>query len=101
MGFTKNLRLAIALGFVASALMSFAFFVSMSPIGQKPGILASFSKVVAKPGFLGIVAGMFVSGNAHSGGSLLVVTTVASIVNFGLYTTIAYGIIRLLRTVPD
>jgi hypothetical protein len=51
MDVTKNLRLAIALGFIASALVSLAFVLSMSPVGQKPGILASFSKLIAKPGF--------------------------------------------------
>jgi hypothetical protein len=40
---------------------------------------------------------MFVSGNAHSGGSFLVVSMVAAILNFGLYTMIAYGVIRMSR----
>jgi hypothetical protein len=44
---------------------------------------------------------MFMSGNAHSGGSFLVVSIVASIVNFGFYTMIAYGVIQLLRTMAD
>lgn len=89
----------MVLGVIGSLLTSLAFVISMSSIALKPGMLASSSRLIAKPGFLGFVAGMFVSGNAHSGGPILVVSIVASIVNFGLYTMIAYGTIQLLRSI--
>jgi hypothetical protein len=41
----------------------------MSPIAQKPGTVSFLSRLVAKPGFLGYVAGMFIAGNAHAWGT--------------------------------
>lgn len=96
---THNWRLAMVIGALASLMMSFAFFLVTYTFRLKLGITSSLVAPFAALGFPGIVIGMLLSGNPHSGGPLPIVLAVATIVNSVLYTLIAYGIIRLFRMV--
>ena len=79
----------------ASLVMTFAFMIYNSQSSLRLGTIGKWCLFVAAPGFLGYVVGMFASGNAHVGGPYPVVLAVATIFNAGLYTLVAYGIIRI------
>src|SRR5689334_25330815 len=92
---TRDWRLAFRIAVVASLVMTLAFvgYNSQSSLGV--GGMGELCRLVAEPGFLGFVAGMFASGNAHVGGPDTVVLVVATIFNTGLYMLVVYGIIRM------
>lgn len=88
-------RQAFVVAVTASLVMTLAFIMYNSQSTLSLGRIGKLCLFVAAPGFLGYVVGMFASGNAHVGGPYPVVVAVATIFNVGLYTLVAYGIIRL------
>jgi hypothetical protein len=88
-------RLAFTVAVAASLVMTLAFIMYNSQSTLGLGRIGKWCLFVAAPGFLGYVVGMFASGNAHVGGPYPVVVAVATVFNVGLYTLVAYGIIRL------
>src|ERR1700733_15102278 len=96
---THNKTWLIAI--LTSCIMSFSTtictYLSLVALSLHLGVLGTLCSWVATIGIVGFSVGMLATGNAHAGGSMTVVLTVATLVNFILFTGFIYMLLQAVR----
>lgn len=95
MALTSGRMFALLVGALASVFMSASFYY-----GETRGVATLPVHIGFAAGIIGIFFGLYLSvflrGNPH-GGDLIVVLVGAAVVNFAIYSALAYAIVAAIR----